>query len=85
MLNSRMVDRILERFGVAEVDLFASQESTQCPLWFSLFHLTSLGIDANMNLFPSGQAHRGGILLDQTGSLLFVTYTIIQGIISSEM
>lgn len=25
-------------FGQAEVDLFASQETTHCPLWFSLTH-----------------------------------------------
>ncbi len=45
MLNRRMVDQIWERFGKAEVDLFASQESTQCPLRFSLSHPMSLGID----------------------------------------
>ncbi len=36
------VDQIWERFGVAEVDLFVSQESTQCPFWFSLSHPASL-------------------------------------------
>ncbi len=46
MLNHHMVDQIWERFGAAAVDLFASQESTQCPLWFSLSHPISLGIDA---------------------------------------
>ncbi len=68
MLNHRSVDQIWERFGAAEVDLFASQESTQCPLWFSLSHPASLGIDAlvhpwtDMKLyaFPSGQAHPSG-------------------------
>ncbi len=52
MLNRRMVDQIWERFGAAEVDLFVSQESTQCPLWFSLSHPTSLGIDALAHPWP---------------------------------
>ncbi len=52
MLNRRMVDQIWERFGTAEVDLFVSQESTQCPLWFSLSHPTSLGIDALVHPWP---------------------------------
>ncbi len=45
-LNRRTVHEIWERFGAAEVELFVSQELTQCPLWFSLSHPTSLGIDA---------------------------------------
>ncbi len=52
MLNHRMVDQIWERFGAAEVDLFASQDSIQCPLWFSLFHPTSLGIDVLAHPWP---------------------------------
>ncbi len=52
MLNHWTVDQIWERFGAEEVDLFASQESTQCPLWFSFSHPTSLGMDAlDMNLY----------------------------------
>ncbi len=50
MLNCRMVDQIWEWFGAAEVDLFASQELTQCPLWFSLSHPTS--IDALAHPWP---------------------------------
>ncbi len=38
--------QIWDLFGKAEVDLFASQESSQCPLWFSLSFPTTLGIDA---------------------------------------
>ncbi len=41
-----------ERFGAAEVDLFASQESTQCPLWFSLSHPASLRIHAPAHPWP---------------------------------
>ncbi len=36
MLNRQTVSQIWDLFGKAEVDLFASQESSQCPLWFSL-------------------------------------------------
>ncbi len=52
ILNSRMVDPIWEWFGAAEVDLFASQESTQCPLWFSLSHPNFLEIDALAHPWP---------------------------------
>ncbi len=52
MLNRQTVDQIWERFGVAEVDLFAFQESAQYPLWFSLSHPTSLGIDALAHPWP---------------------------------
>ncbi len=34
------------------MDLFASQESTQCPLWFSLSHPNSLEIDALAHPWP---------------------------------
>ncbi len=46
MLNRQTVSQIWDLFGKAEVDLFASQESSQCPLWFSLSFPTTLGIDA---------------------------------------
>ncbi len=46
MLNHQTVSQIWDLFGKAEVDLFASQESSQCPLWFSLSFPTTLGIDA---------------------------------------
>ncbi len=52
ILIRRTVDQIWERFGTAEVDLFASQESTQCPLWFSLTHPASLGIDVLAHPWP---------------------------------
>ncbi|XP_077060691.1 uncharacterized protein LOC143712393 [Siphateles boraxobius] len=40
-------------FGEAEVDLFASQESSQCPLWFSLSPPAPLGIDAFAHPWPT--------------------------------
>ncbi len=46
MLNHQTVAQILDLFGKAEVDLFASQELSQCPLWFSLSSPAPLGIDA---------------------------------------
>ncbi len=42
MLNRQTVSQIWDLFGKAEVDLFASQESSQCPLWFSLSFPTTL-------------------------------------------
>ncbi len=53
MLNHQTVSQIWDLFGKAEVDLFASQESSQCPLWFSLSSPTTLGIDAFANPWPN--------------------------------
>ncbi len=53
MLNRQTVSQIWDLFGKAEVDLFASQESSQCPLWFSLSFLTTLGIDAFAHPWPN--------------------------------
>ncbi len=46
MLNRQRVVPIWDLFGEAEVYLFASQESSQCPLRFSLSSPAPLGIDA---------------------------------------
>ncbi len=53
MLNRQTVSQIWDLFGEAEVDLFASQESSQCPLWFSLSFPTTLGIDAFAHPWPN--------------------------------
>ncbi len=53
MLNHQTVSQILDLFGKAEVDLFASQESSQCPLWFSLSSPMTLGIDAFAHWWPN--------------------------------
>ncbi len=53
MLNRQTVSQIWDLFGKAEVDLFASQESSQCPLWFSLSFPTTLGIEAFANPWPN--------------------------------
>ncbi|KAI2650153.1 ORF V: Enzymatic polyprotein [Labeo rohita] len=41
-----VVELIWSQFGQAQVDLFATQETSQCPLWFSLSHPAPLGLDA---------------------------------------
>ncbi len=53
MLNRQTVSQIWDLFGEAEVDLFASQESSQCPLWFSLSFPRTLGIDAFTHPWPN--------------------------------
>jgi hypothetical protein len=53
MLNRQTMALIWEVFGEAEVDLFASQESSQCPLWFSLSPPAPLGIDAFAHPWPT--------------------------------
>ncbi|KAK3568430.1 hypothetical protein QTP86_006944 [Hemibagrus guttatus] len=41
-----VVESIWRIYGQAEVDLFTSEESTHCPLWYSLSHPAPLGLDA---------------------------------------
>ncbi|MGH0161806.1 UNVERIFIED_CONTAM: hypothetical protein FKN15_068749 [Acipenser sinensis] len=49
-----VVKRIWERFGKVQVDLFASADTTRCPLWYSLHCLGGpLGIDALAHELPS--------------------------------
>ncbi|XP_013878914.1 uncharacterized protein LOC106528317 [Austrofundulus limnaeus] len=47
-LHKTIITQIWDRFGKAEVDLFASRENTQCDLWFSLSSQDNppLGVDA---------------------------------------
>lgn len=45
-LHPEVVEAMCERFCPVEVDLFASRETTHCPLWFSLRHPAPLGLDA---------------------------------------
>lgn len=52
-LHPEVVQRIWSLFGQAEVDLFASEGSTHCPLWFSLTGgLGSLAQDALAHPWP---------------------------------
>lgn len=52
-LHPEVVENIWVMFGRAEVDLFASRETTHCPRWFSLADSTSpLGQDALAHDWP---------------------------------
>lgn len=52
-IHPEVVQRIWGVFGQAEVDLFASEESTHCPLWFSLTRVPGpLGWDALAHQWP---------------------------------
>ncbi|KAI2655571.1 Transposon Ty3-I Gag-Pol polyprotein [Labeo rohita] len=51
-LHPEVVSQIWERFYEAEVDLFASQETAQCPLYFSLTPPAPLGLDAMAHMWP---------------------------------
>ncbi|KAI7810946.1 reverse transcriptase/ribonuclease H/putative methyltransferase [Triplophysa rosa] len=50
-LHPHAVQLIWEQFGQAQVDLFASPDSTYCPLWYSLFD-GPLGTDALAHSWP---------------------------------
>ncbi|XP_062279213.1 uncharacterized protein LOC133984014 [Scomber scombrus] len=55
LLHPEVVFNIWDVFGRAEVDLFATEESTHCPLLFSLTEETSpLGQDALAHDWPEG-------------------------------
>ncbi len=51
-LLPEVVSQIWERFYETEVDLFASQETAQCPLYFSLTPPAPLGLDAMAHRWP---------------------------------
>ena len=51
-LHPEVVEQIWRIFGRAQVDLFATQETAQCPLWFSLVHPAPLGLDAMVQTWP---------------------------------
>ncbi|KAI2645137.1 Transposon Ty3-G Gag-Pol polyprotein [Labeo rohita] len=52
MLHPEVVKQIWRVFGPAQVDLFATRENTQCPLWYSLVHPAPLGLDAMVQTWP---------------------------------
>jgi hypothetical protein len=52
MLHTEVVEQIWRVFGQAQVDLFATQETAQCPLWYSLRHPAPLGLDAMVQAWP---------------------------------
>ncbi len=51
-LHPEVVSQIWERFYEAEADLFASQETAQCSLYFSLTPPAPLGLDAMAHTWP---------------------------------
>ncbi len=53
MLNRQTVVQIWDLFGEVEVNLFATQESSQCPLWFSLSSPAPLSIEAFAHPWPN--------------------------------
>ena len=66
-LHAEVVANLWARFGVAQVDLFASRETTHCQMWFSLSYPTGAGCTVsrvarrNIVRFPSNT-------LDSTGT-----------------
>ncbi|KAL0151133.1 hypothetical protein M9458_053646 [Cirrhinus mrigala] len=52
MLHPEVVKQIWRVFGQAQVDLFATRENTQCPLWYFLVHPAPLGLDAMVQTWP---------------------------------
>ncbi len=51
-LHPDVVELLWKQFGQAHVDLFASRETSHCPLWFSLTHPAPLGLDAMTQTWP---------------------------------
>ncbi len=48
-----MIQATWLRFGKAKVDIFATQENTHCPLWYSMVGPRGpLGVDALANNWP---------------------------------
>ncbi|XP_051959811.1 uncharacterized protein LOC127627466, partial [Xyrauchen texanus] len=52
-LHPQSVQLIWDRFGKAQVDLSASQETSHCPLWYGLTE-APLGTDALAHSWPEG-------------------------------
>lgn len=51
-LHPDVVGQIWRVFGQAQVDLFVTQETSHCPLWFSLTHPAPLGLDVKLQMCP---------------------------------
>ncbi|KAJ7986790.1 hypothetical protein DPEC_G00332030 [Dallia pectoralis] len=56
-LHPEVVELLWSHFGRAEVDLFASRETSHCPLWFSLTHPAPLGLDAMVQAWPRSRLY----------------------------
>ena len=53
-LNQAVASQIWQRFGRPRVDLFASEENSKCPLFFSIAGSAPLGLDALAHRWPQG-------------------------------
>ncbi len=51
-LHPEVVKQIWRVFGQAQVDLFATCQTSHCPLWYSLTHPAPLGLDAMVQTWP---------------------------------
>ncbi len=51
-LHPEVVELVWREVGQAQVDLFVSRETSHCPLWFSLTHPASLGLDTMVKTWP---------------------------------
>ncbi len=51
-LHPEVVKQIWRVFGQAQVDLFATRQTSHCPLWYSLTHPAPLGLDAMVQTWP---------------------------------
>ena len=45
-LHSQVVESMWQKYGQVEVDLFASEETTNCTIWFALTPQAPLRLDA---------------------------------------
>ncbi len=66
MLNRQTLSQIWNLFGEAEVDLFASQESSQCLLWFSLSFPMTLDKSPPVSA-PLGDSDQAGPAVPASG------------------
>ncbi len=51
-LHPEVVKQIWRILGQAQVDLFATHQTSHCPLWYSLTHPAPLGLDAMVQTWP---------------------------------
>ena len=53
-LHQAVVAQIWDRFGRPQADLFATEENTKCPLFYSITGAATLGLDALAHDWPEG-------------------------------
>ncbi len=50
--GAKVMKQIWRIFGQAQVDLFATNQTSHCPLWFSLTHPAPLVLEAMVQTWP---------------------------------